>query len=65
MDDIVNTIKKLKTYTRENFIFLRRRINTPSGKTTMGWILSNKKLKNDVIDKDFNKLYEIVKQAEN
>ena len=60
MIDIVKKIKELKKYPRNNFLFLRRRIDTPSGKTTMGWILHNDNLKDDVIDKDYNKLHNIV-----
>lgn len=60
MTKLVETILNLKKYPRDNYYFLRRRIDCPNGKTTMGWILSNEKLNNNVEDKNFNKLYEIM-----
>ena len=36
--------------------------DTDNGKTTMGWILSNKDLKNDIIDKNFDKLHNIMEE---
>lgn len=62
MVDIVSKIKELKKYPRNNFLFLRRRIDTENGKTTMGWILSNKDLKTDIIDKNFDKLHNIMEE---
>ena len=63
MTNIVETIKNLKKYQRDNYYFLRRRIDCPNGKTTMGWILSNEKLKEEVEDKNFNKLYSIMVES--
>ena len=65
MVNVVETIKKLKKYPRENYYFLRRRIDNDNGKTTMGWILSNDKLKSDVENKNFDKLYSIMIENRN
>lgn len=52
-------IKTLKTYyARDNFYYMRRRIDKGNGKKTLGWIMENANMKKPLEHKDFNQLHE-------
>lgn len=57
MNKIINEILNLKKLKRDNYYFMRRRVNKGNGKKTLGWMLQSEN--NDMIyeNKDFNVLY--------
>lgn len=56
MSNVENLIKNLKSQPRENFIFLRRRIDKGNGKKTLGWIVKKENSENYIENLDFNML---------
>ena len=54
MNKIINEILNLKKLKRDNYYFMRRRVNKGNGKKTLGWMLQSEN--NDMIyeNKDFN-----------
>lgn len=57
MDNIVTKIKELKQMSRENFFFMRRRIDKGNGKKTLGWILQPSDSETTYENKDFDNLH--------
>ena len=54
-----NQIKQLKTYyARDNFYYMRRRIDKGNGKKTLGWIMESANMNKPLQNKDFNQLHE-------
>ena len=54
-----NQIKELRTYySRNNYYYMRRRIDKGNGKKTLGWIMENANMKKTLEHKDFNQLHE-------
>ena len=63
MNDLENTIKYLKqTSKRENYLFLRRRIDKGNGKKTLGWIVKKENSDNYLENIDFDILNRIKSQ---
>ena len=61
-----NQIKELKTYyNRNNFYYMRRRIDKGNGKKTLGWIMENKNMKKPLEHKDFNQLHKQMEEVLN
>lgn len=64
-DKLIETITSLKSMERNNFYFLRRRINKENGKKTLGWILEDN-LQNYISEnKNFDILHNIRLSYEN
>ncbi len=57
MNSIVTKIKELKQMSRENFFFMRRRIDKGNGKKTLGWILQPSDSDITYENKDFDNLH--------
>lgn len=52
-------IKELRTYySRDNYYYMRRRIDKGNGKKTLGWIMENQNMNKPLEHKDFNQLHE-------
>ena len=63
MNDLEKTIKYLKqTSKRENYLFLRRRIDKGNGKKTLGWIVKKENSDNYLENIDFDFLNRIKSQ---
>ena len=63
MNDLEKTIKYLKqTSKRENYLFLRRRIDIGNGKKTLGWIVKKENSDNYLENIDFDILNRIKSQ---
>nr|DAH71218.1 MAG TPA: hypothetical protein [Caudoviricetes sp.] len=63
MNDLEKTIKYLKqTSKRENYLFLRRRIDKGNGKKTLGWIVKKENSDNYLENIDFDILNRIKSQ---
>lgn len=63
MIDLEKTIKYLKqTSKRENYLFLRRRIDKGNGKKTLGWIVKKENSDNYLENIDFDILNRIKSQ---
>lgn len=59
MADIEEQIKQLKSNaTRDNYYYMRRRIDKGNGKKTLGWVMENDNSKYSYEHKDFNVLHE-------
>lgn len=57
MNDLEKTINYLKkTSKRDNYIFMRRRIDKGNGKKTLGWIVKKENSEKILENIDFNKL---------
>lgn len=57
MNDLEKTINYLKkTSKRDNYIFMRRRIDKGNGKKTLGWIVKKENSEKFLENIDFNKL---------
>jgi hypothetical protein len=57
MNKIINEIINLKKIKRENFYFMRRRVNKGNGKKTLGWMLQPENTDTIYENKDFDVLY--------
>ena len=58
-NNLGNQIKELKTYySRDNYYYMRRRIDKGNGKKTLGWIMENANMNKTLKHKDFNQLHE-------
>ena len=58
-NNLGNQIKELKTYySRDNYYYMRRRIDKGNGKKTLGWIMENANMNKPLKHKDFNQLHE-------
>lgn len=59
MNRLESLIRQLKLKTkRENFIFMRRRVDKGNGKKTLGWILKKENSNETMENIDFYKLYD-------
>jgi len=59
MSDLADKIKELKNNTtRDNYFYMRRRIDKGNGKKTLGWIMESENSKYTYEHKDFNVLHE-------
>lgn len=58
MEQLISKIKKLKEMNRNNFFFMRRRIEKGNGKKTLGWVLQKENSLETFENKDFNILHE-------
>lgn len=58
MNNILSTIQQLKKMSRENFFFMRRRIDKGNGKKTLGWVLQPSNSDITYENKDFNNLHQ-------
>lgn len=58
MNNILSTIQHLKKMSRENFFFMRRRIDKGNGKKTLGWVLQPSNSDITYENKDFNNLHQ-------
>lgn len=58
MNNIISTIKNLKQMSRENFLFMRRRIDKGNGKKTLGWVLQPTNSDVTFENKDFDSLHQ-------
>lgn len=57
MSNLEEKIKKIKSnFLRDNFYYMRRRIDKGNGKKTLGWIMENDNLEYSYESKDFNAL---------
>jgi len=65
MINLISTIKKLKETKRENYFFMRRRIEKGNGKKTLGWILQKDNSITVFENKNFDVLKSIKNQLEN
>jgi len=58
MSNLEEKIKKIKSnFLRDNFYYMRRRIDKGNGKKTLGWIMENDNLDYSYESKDFNALH--------
>lgn len=58
MSNLEEKIKKIKSnFLRDNFYYMRRRIDKGNGKKTLGWIMENDNLEYSYESKDFNALH--------
>lgn len=57
MEQLISKIKKLKEMNRNNFFFMRRRIEKGNGKKTLGWVLQQENSLETFENKDFNILH--------
>lgn len=63
MSDLEKTINYLKnTVKRDNYVFLRRRIDKGNGKKTLGWIVKKENSDNYLENIDFDVLNKIKSQ---
>ena len=66
MANLEEQIKQLKSNsTRDNYYYMRRRIDKGNGKKTLGWIMENDDAEYLYESKDFNVLHEQMIQMEN
>lgn len=60
MSDLEKTINYLKnTVKRDNYVFLRRRIDKGNGKKTLGWVVKKENSDNYLENIDFDVLNKI------
>nr|DAF56771.1 MAG TPA: hypothetical protein [Myoviridae sp. ctWb16] len=63
MSDLEKTINYLKnTVKRDNYVFLRRRIDKGNGKKTLGWVVKKENSDNYLENIDFDVLNKIKSQ---
>jgi hypothetical protein len=62
MVNIENSIIKLKRNKRDNYYFLRRRVDKGNGKKTLGWILKKDNTAKTLEGLDFYKLKDRLKE---
>ena len=63
MSDLGKTINYLKnTVKRDNYVFLRRRIDKGNGKKTLGWVVKKENSDNYLENIDFDVLNKIKSQ---
>jgi hypothetical protein len=65
MKNLEEMILSLKNYTRDNYYFLRRRIDKGNGKKTLGWIVKRDDTEESLENIDFAKLNESKEQLKN
>lgn len=58
MNKFINEIINLKKLKRNNFYFMRRRVNKGNGKKTLGWMLQSENDETIYENKDFNILHD-------
>lgn len=65
MNAIEKMILDLKKINRDNYYFLRRRIDKGNGKKTLGWVLKRDDTDKSIENLDFYKLNSLKKELKN
>ncbi len=66
MSNLEETIKEIKSKSvRDNFFYMRRRIDKGNGKKTLGWVLENENSEYSYESKNFNDLHDQMITMEN
>lgn len=65
MINLEKTILNLKKMDRDNFYFLRRRIDKGNGKKTLGWVLKRDDTEKSLENLDFYKLQDMKEELKN